>query len=118
MSWDFATDPAFAERLAWVDYFVREEVEPLDFVVANPRGGAFVVMQTRMGHARLALATAMCHAVADGPSEVHKVTLARQELSRYSPHPGFFPNFHIPTLREQARQRYADVLARHAQRER
>jgi acyl-CoA dehydrogenase len=51
--------------------------------------------------------------VADGPTEVHKVTLARQELSRYTPHPGLFPNYHIPTLRDQARARYADVLARH-----
>ena len=37
MAWDFSTDAAFAERLRWVDAFVRDEVEPLDFVVDNPR---------------------------------------------------------------------------------
>jgi acyl-CoA dehydrogenase len=36
MDWWFETDPAFAEQLAWVDTFVRDEVEPLDFVVAHP----------------------------------------------------------------------------------
>ena len=40
MSWDFETDPEFQEELDWVDAFVREEVEPLDFVV-----------RPRMGHA-------------------------------------------------------------------
>jgi acyl-CoA dehydrogenase len=56
---------------------------------------------------------AMIAAVADGPSEVHKVTLARQAVSGYKPAPGPFPTYHIPALREQARRRYADVLARH-----
>jgi acyl-CoA dehydrogenase len=32
MAWDFETDPEFAEKLAWADAFVREEVEPLDMV--------------------------------------------------------------------------------------
>src|SRR2546423_8132130 len=36
MSWDFETDPEYQEQLDWVDQFVREEVEPLDFVLGNP----------------------------------------------------------------------------------
>jgi acyl-CoA dehydrogenase len=28
--WDFETEPAFREKLDWMDVFVREEVEPLD----------------------------------------------------------------------------------------
>src|SRR3954463_7706711 len=32
MAWDFETEPEFQEKLDWVDAFVREEVEPLDFV--------------------------------------------------------------------------------------
>ena len=32
MAWDFETDPEFQERLDWVDKFVSEEVEPLDYV--------------------------------------------------------------------------------------
>ncbi|MBV9413316.1 MAG: acyl-CoA dehydrogenase family protein [Acidimicrobiia bacterium] len=32
MAWDFETDPEFQQKLDWADEFVREEVEPLDFV--------------------------------------------------------------------------------------
>lgn len=35
MSWDFETEPAFQGELDWVEAFVREEVEPLDFVVRH-----------------------------------------------------------------------------------
>src|SRR3954451_21492115 len=31
MAWDFETDPEYQEKLDWVDTFVREEVEPLDY---------------------------------------------------------------------------------------
>src|SRR5688500_2037957 len=34
--WDFETEPAFQQELDWVDRFVREEVEPLDFVLDDP----------------------------------------------------------------------------------
>ena len=33
MAWDFSTDPDYAEQLAWVETFVREECEPLDLVI-------------------------------------------------------------------------------------
>jgi alkylation response protein AidB-like acyl-CoA dehydrogenase len=36
MSWDFETDPEFQQRLDWVENFVREEVEPLDYVIGHP----------------------------------------------------------------------------------
>ena len=36
MAWDFETDPEFQKQLDWVDAFVREEVEPLDFVLRQP----------------------------------------------------------------------------------
>ena len=36
MVWDFETDPEFQEELDWIDEFVREEIEPLDFVLGNP----------------------------------------------------------------------------------
>jgi acyl-CoA dehydrogenase len=32
MAWDFTTEPEFAEKLEWMDSFVRDEVEPLDLV--------------------------------------------------------------------------------------
>src|SRR6202022_562715 len=36
MSWEFETDPAFQKDLDWIEEFVRNEIEPLDFVVGNP----------------------------------------------------------------------------------
>src|SRR5204863_5036221 len=34
--WDFETEPEYQRQLDWVDTFVREEVEPLDFVLDDP----------------------------------------------------------------------------------
>ena len=36
MAWDLETDPAFQRELDWMDDFVREEIEPLDFVLGHP----------------------------------------------------------------------------------
>ncbi|WP_239405155.1 acyl-CoA dehydrogenase family protein [Frankia sp. Cj3] len=49
--------------------------------------------------------------IADGPTEVHKITLAREVLKRHKPTDGLFPTGHLIALEEQARARYADVLA-------
>src|SRR3954469_11778539 len=32
MAWDFDTEPEYQKKLDWVDEFVREEIEPLDYV--------------------------------------------------------------------------------------
>ncbi len=47
----------------------------------------------------------------DGPSEVHKTTVARRVLKRYSPAPGLWPTQHLPTRREAARAKLAERLA-------
>jgi acyl-CoA dehydrogenase len=49
--------------------------------------------------------------LADGPTEVHKVTLARQVLADHKPSDDLFPTRHLPKLRAAARERFADVLA-------
>ena len=46
--------------------------------------------------------------LADGPTEVHKITLARQVLRDYKATDGLFPTQHIPKLREAAIKKYAD----------
>jgi acyl-CoA dehydrogenase len=46
----------------------------------------------------------------DGPDEVHRQTVARRILNGYSPPPGEVPSEHLPTRREQARERFADLL--------
>jgi acyl-CoA dehydrogenase len=51
--------------------------------------------------------------VTDGPSEVHKMTLARQVLKTYTAAPGLFPTRWLPPRIEEARARYADVLEKH-----
>ena len=45
----------------------------------------------------------------DGANEVHKVTIARQELKRYQAVEGW-PSEHIPTRREEALKRFAHLL--------
>ncbi len=40
--------------------------------------------------------------LADGPTEVHKVSVARRVLRRATPHEGFFPPHHLPTMRDRA----------------
>jgi acyl-CoA dehydrogenase len=48
--------------------------------------------------------------LADGPTEVHKVTLARLILSETTPTSGMFPTTHLPALAAAARERFADAL--------
>jgi acyl-CoA dehydrogenase len=49
--------------------------------------------------------------LADGATEVHKITLARELLKGYKPASGLFPDTHLPRLAAEARSRYHDVLA-------
>ena len=49
-------------------------------------------------------------ALADGPTEVHRTTIAKQVLKQYSPAEGLFPSEHIPPRREAARKRYAGIV--------
>ncbi len=45
--------------------------------------------------------------VVDGPTEVHKITVAREVLKDYQPSPGLWPTAHLPAKREEARQKLA-----------
>ncbi|HTU76711.1 MAG TPA: acyl-CoA dehydrogenase family protein [Trebonia sp.] len=48
--------------------------------------------------------------LADGPTEVHKVTVARQVLRDYQPADGLWPSGHLPARLAAARQKYAAYL--------
>jgi acyl-CoA dehydrogenase len=50
--------------------------------------------------------------LADGATEIHKVTLARQILGRYEPTEDLFPSYHVPRARHEARERLGEVLER------
>jgi acyl-CoA dehydrogenase len=46
----------------------------------------------------------------DGPDEVHRVTVARLVLKDYTPADGPWPRDHIPTRREAAQSKFANLL--------
>ena len=48
--------------------------------------------------------------LADGPTEVHKITLAKQILRDYKGTKGLFPTAHIPALREAAIKKYGNQI--------
>ena len=49
-------------------------------------------------------------ALADGPTEVHKITLARQILKDYSPASDPFPAYHLINAKAQAREKFGSAL--------
>jgi acyl-CoA dehydrogenase len=49
-------------------------------------------------------------AAADGPTEVHKVTVAREVLKDYKPADGLWPSEHLPAKRDEARAKLAAHL--------
>jgi acyl-CoA dehydrogenase len=53
---------------------------------------------------------AMVMGIADGPTEVHKITVAKQVLRDFKPDNDLFPSYHLPKVREAARDRFPDVV--------
>lgn len=51
--------------------------------------------------------------IADGVTELHQQQIAKQLLRHAEEAPDLFPSTHLPRLLDQARDQYADVLARH-----
>ena len=49
-------------------------------------------------------------ALVDGPTEVHKITVAKRVLKRYQPAKGLFPSEHLEARRNAARTKYARYL--------
>ena len=49
-------------------------------------------------------------ALADGPTEVHKVTVAKQVLRDHKGVDGLWPSGHLPTKKAAARERFAHLL--------
>lgn len=53
-------------------------------------------------------------ALADGPTEVHKTTVARQVLREHKPVDGLWPSAHLPARRAAAREKYAEYFEHQA----
>ena len=48
--------------------------------------------------------------IADGATELHKMTVARRTLREYEPVSTLFPSQHLPTRRAEAQARLAERL--------
>ena len=48
--------------------------------------------------------------IVDGPSEVHRITVARQVLRNYQPADGVWPSRWLPARQEAAREKFAEYL--------
>ncbi|MGH9016442.1 MAG: acyl-CoA dehydrogenase family protein [Acidimicrobiales bacterium] len=55
-------------------------------------------------------ASAPIMGLVDGPTEVHRVTVARQVLKRYQAAPGLWPTEHLPEKIAAARAKFADYI--------
>ena len=111
-------------RTAWLidkhkDYkVVRKDIAAVK--VAMPKVYHDVVQRAMQLHGALGISNEMpfsgmmnaaqVMAIADGPTEVHKITLGTQLLKGYTPVEGLWPSGHLPTLRERARAKFADLL--------
>lgn len=81
--------------------------------VATPKVLIDVVYRAMHAHGSLGVSNEMPLAgmwmagpimgIADGPTEVHKDTIAKQVLKEYAPYDGLFPSAHLPTRRDAAR---------------
>jgi len=111
-------------RTAWLidkhnDYRkVRKDIAAVK--VAMPKVFHDVVQRAMHLHGALGLSNEMPFAsmliaaeamgMVDGPTEVHKITLATQLLRDVEPAPGIFPTGHLPARREAAIARYARLV--------
>lgn len=48
--------------------------------------------------------------LADGPTEVHKIQVAKQTLKTYTPSQSLFPDYHLPAQRDAAMAKFAGQL--------
>ena len=93
--------------------------------VATPRVYREAVLRTIQLHGALGtsnemplagmLMSAVTMGIADGPSEVHKITVARETLKEHSGIEGMWPSEHLVERRAAARAEHADLLERIAQ---
>jgi acyl-CoA dehydrogenase len=111
-------------RTAWLidkhkDYKkVRKDIAAVK--VAMPRVLHDVVQRAMHLHGALGVSNEMPFSgmliaaevmgIADGPTEVHQQTVARQILKEYQGVDGPWPSQHLPTRREQAEARLAEIL--------
>jgi acyl-CoA dehydrogenase len=111
-------------RTAWLidkhqDYMkVRKDIAAIK--VAMPKVLHKVASDALLLHGSLGISTEMPFArqvidsyflaLGDGPTEVHKITLAKQILRGYEPTSDLFPTGHIPKKRAAALKKFAQFV--------
>ena len=114
----------FVLRTAWrIDKYkdyrrVRKDISAVK--VAMPKVYHDVFARALMIHGALGVSNEMPFsaglldsfhmALADGPTEVHKIVVAREVLKEYQGTDGLFPTTHLPKLRAAAIKKYADII--------
>jgi acyl-CoA dehydrogenase len=88
--------------------------------VASPKVFQDAVLRTMQLHGALGvsnemplahmLLTSVTMGLADGPTEVHKMSIARDVLKGYRPAADAWPSEHLPERRAKAKERFASVL--------
>ncbi len=115
-------------RTAWkIDKYndyrkVRKDISAVK--VAMPKVYHDVVLRAMHLHGALGVSNEMpftgmliaseVMALADGPTEVHKSTVARQVLREHSAVDGLWPSAHLPARRAAARTKYAEYFEHQA----
>lgn len=115
-------------RTAWKidkynDYLkVRKDISAVK--VAMPKVYHDVVMRALHLHGALGISNEMpfttmliraeVMALADGPTEVHQVAVARQVLREYKAVDDLWPSTHLPALRAASREKYAEYFEHEA----
>jgi acyl-CoA dehydrogenase len=56
------------------------------------------------------LMSSLVRGIGDGPTEVHKIALAKRVLDAYEPSPTLFPDYHLPRLLADAEARYPELV--------
>jgi len=118
----------FVLRTAWLidkhnDYqLVRKDIAAVK--AAMPGVYYDVVRRAMHMHGSLGLSNEMpfssmlisaeSMSLADGPTEIHQMTVAKQLLRNAKPADGLFPSEHLPARRLAAQQHLAEVLEREA----
>lgn len=111
-------------RTAWLidrhhDYkLVRKDIAAVKF--AMPKVLHDIAARALHLHGSLGLSSEMPFAsqvvdsfflgLADGPTEVHKATLAKLLLREHRPTNALFPSYHLPQAREHALELYSEAL--------
>ena len=78
--------------------------EPLDPTLHGALGVSNEMPFMRM------VTSSLVMGIADGPTEVHKDTIAKQVVKGYEPSAGLFPTAHLPTRIEEARRKVEERL--------